>query len=127
MMTYRPNRKSTGFTLLEVLVALAVLAISLGAVIKIASLHTDTAHHLEQKTLAHWVGMNRWAELQLIPRRDPVYNTSGVELMAGREWHWTQTLLDTPDRDVKQVRIEVGTGGVDNALVSLSGYRVLGR
>ena len=47
-----------GFSLLEVLVALAILGISLGAAIKATSSSLGNAGYLQQRTLAHWVAMN---------------------------------------------------------------------
>ena len=66
-MTMRCNRSrlfreagtnAGGFTLVEVLVALSVIAIALAAVLKGASEGASSARYLRDKTLAHWVAMN---------------------------------------------------------------------
>ncbi len=54
-----------GFTLLEVLVALAVLAIAMAALIKTGGENTRSAAYLRDKTLAQWVAMNVIAEQRL--------------------------------------------------------------
>ncbi|MEW7978487.1 MAG: type II secretion system minor pseudopilin GspI [Candidatus Sedimenticola endophacoides] len=111
-----------GFTLLEVLVALAILAIAMSAVIKVSSSNTDNTAYLEEKMLAHWVAMNRWSEIQLVPPDKPLYSTSGVELMAGRKWEWRREVTNSPDQDVKKIRLEVTADDNEAVLAKLTGY-----
>ena len=64
-----PLRRATcrqhGFTLLEVMVALAVIAFALAAAVSAVSGNTRNAAGLQQRTYAHWVAMNKMAELQI--------------------------------------------------------------
>ena len=53
-----------GFTLIEVLVALTVIAIALGALIKASGNHANNAGYIKQKTLGHYVAMNEIALIQ---------------------------------------------------------------
>ena len=55
---------SRGFTLLEVLVALTVLAVALGALVKAGSDHARNTAYLQERTLAHWAGSNLLAEYE---------------------------------------------------------------
>ena len=96
-----------GFTLLEVLVALAILAVALGALIQTASNQTLNTAHLRDKTLAHWVALNKITELQLTGEWPAKGKKQGNEEMGLREWHWVRTVSDTPDNRVKQVEIAV--------------------
>ncbi len=117
------RRCSRGFTLIEVMVALAVLAIALSAIVKGVSQHTSNLIYLRERTFAHWVAMNKIAELQI--RRDwPAPGaTQGTAQMAGREWHWTVTIKDTPDADVRRLEVEVSAGKeTGQALGHLLGY-----
>ena len=57
-------RSSRGFTLLEVLVALTVLAVALGALVKAGSDHARNTGYLQERTLAHWAGSNLLAEYE---------------------------------------------------------------
>lgn len=78
-----------GFTLLEVMVALAVLAIALAGVMKAVSSHTANAAYLQEKTLAHWVAMNKINEFIVTEKwPSPGSKDSGKALMGGHEWVW---------------------------------------
>jgi general secretion pathway protein I len=101
----RPHQH--GFTLLEILVALTILAIALAAVITMASNQALNTTHLRDKTLAHWVAMNKIAELQLSAEWPAKGKKQGDEEMGLHEWHWIRTVSDTPDDRVRQVKIAV--------------------
>jgi len=98
---------SKGFTLLEVLVALTVLAIALAAVIESAGRAVGNARYLRDKTLANWVALNRLTEVQVLNQWPSVDVHRGTVPMAGREWHWTLTVTGTPDKDVRRAELEV--------------------
>lgn len=99
--------KAAGFTLLEVLVALAVLAIALAALIKGGGENASNAAYLRDKSIAHWVAMNRVAELQLQEQWPATGTTRGSEEMAQREWFWLAKVSDTFDDDVRRLEVEV--------------------
>ncbi|MEK6749493.1 MAG: type II secretion system minor pseudopilin GspI [Pseudomonadota bacterium] len=100
--------KTRGFTLIEVLVALAVLAIALGAIIRSVGQTVSNLAYIRDKTFANWVAMNRLAEIQVLGLSLSGSDT-GSEQMAGQEWYWktTATDLDKSYPDVKQIQIEV--------------------
>ena len=100
---------SQGFTLLEVMVALAVIAIGLGAVITEASRNLSNASLLEDKTLAHWVATNKVVEMQVANEWPGAGEQKGDVEMAGREWYWTIKVIDTLDERVKRMDVEVRT------------------
>jgi general secretion pathway protein I len=75
-----------GFTLLEILIALAVLAILMISLIKITSDNTRNLWHLENKTLASIIASNHITQLRLSPEQPEVQD--GWETMAGRKWYW---------------------------------------
>jgi general secretion pathway protein I len=101
-------RSARGFTLLEVLVALTVIALALGSIIKVVGSGAANASYLRDKTFAHWVASNRLAQMQL--KDDPWPSRGGDEgevEMAGREWFWTSEVSNTPDPDMRRVDITV--------------------
>lgn len=107
-----------GFTLLEILVALAILAIALAAIITLASNQTVSTAHLRDKTLAHWVAMNKIAELQLTAEWPAKGKKQGDEEMGLHQWHWVRTITETPDDRVRQVDISVFRNKTDERPVT---------
>ena len=100
------NRKQKGFTLLEVLVALAVLTMGLGTVMKVAGSQVSQLAYLKDKTIALWVANNRASEIQL--DKWPSTGTStGHEFMASQEWQWKLKVSNTADKDLRRLDIEV--------------------
>ena len=78
-----------GFTLIEMLIALAILAIALAAVQRAVSGALDNAFALKQRLLASWVADNRLAELRAPRVLPPIGETKGEELQAGINFHWS--------------------------------------
>ena len=107
-----------GFTLLEILVALAILAIALAAIITLASNQTVSTAHLRDKTLAHWVAMNKIAELQLTAEWPAKGKKQGDEEMGLHQSHWVRTITETPDDRVRQVDISVFRNKTDERPVT---------
>ena len=97
-----------GFTLLEVLVALAVLAIALGAIIRAATQSIATATVLREETFASWVAINQINQLLLDakPWPDEGSRTGQAEL-AGRGWRWEARFAKTKDPDLRKVAMTV--------------------
>ncbi len=105
-MLNRPTL-SKGFTLFEILIALAILSIAMGAIISLASNQTLNAAHLRDKTFAHWLAINKITELQVTGDWPSKGKKEGDEEMGQHEWHWVRTIIDTPDDRVRQVDIAI--------------------
>lgn len=121
-------RRQRGFTLLEVLVALAIFALVAASVLSASSRSLQTAARLQDKTLAMWVADNRLSAMQL--SRDPVADgrEQGEEQMAGRRWQWQSEVIATSEPAMRRVTIWVAPTSSERgnlserALVSLSGF-----
>ena len=85
------TRASGGFTLVEVMVALAVVAVALPALLMSLYQQVDGTAYLRDKSFAHMVAANKLAETRILSRaRQSLLQgeDSGVEEMGDREWYW---------------------------------------
>ena len=115
--------RQRGFTLLEVLVALAIFAITAAAMINGITTSLAAQSHLERKTIAHWVAMNQLTEVKLQATWPSIGLTDGTEEMTGHEWFWTRKVEETADPKLRRVDIEVRTEREDETpIVRLSGF-----
>ena len=105
-----PGARPKGFTLLEILVALAILSILALTALKNNSSMIANASYLQDKTFAHWVGMNKVAELRLAGQWIMGGGYKGVSIMADRQWAWQVTGQATPDPDLQHIIIKVWLG-----------------
>ena len=90
--------RERGFTLIEVLVALAIVAIGMAAVLGALTSSASTVLYMRDKTLAQWVALNHIAEqrLKVQPGQVPQNgNTDGDVDYAGQKWHWRQEIVAT--------------------------------
>lgn len=112
-----------GFTLLEVLVALAVIAFSLAAAASAVSGNARNASGLQQRTYAHWVAMNKMTELHVDKKWPSIKTTKGSSLMARHEWFWSVKISKTPNRHIRRVDVMVRPEEDDDSpLVTLTGF-----
>ena len=83
--------RSRGFTLVEVMVALAIVAIALPALLMALYQQIDDTAYLRDKTLAYMVAENKLAEIRLVigsTRNLSAGKDSGLASMADRDWYW---------------------------------------
>jgi general secretion pathway protein I len=113
-----------GFTLLEVLVALAVLALTMGAVIKGVGGYAGNQAYLRDRTLTTWVARNVLVDQQVKDAWPSVGELKGTTEMGGREWRWTGTVSQTDEDDLRRLDVEVRAADAeDSAPISvLSGF-----
>ncbi len=99
--------KQHGFTLLEVLIALVVLAVALASLVKGVGGNASNEAYLRDKTLAQWVALNVVAEMQLAEKWPDKGKKQGNETMGGYEWFWRTEISDTFDEDVRRLEVKV--------------------
>lgn len=117
------RRASAGFTLLEVLVAVTVLAIALGAIISGMARHADQAGYLRQKTVGLWVAHNRMTEITLQAEWPDTGKSDGDMEMAGAKWKWIAHVQATEDPKLRRVDVTVQAPGVrEGDIAQLSGF-----
>ena len=99
--------KTRGFTLIEILVAVAILAIALAATTRAASLATDGALESRQRLLATWAAENRVAQLRAM-RIYPAVGTTVMTLeQGGLALVMDETVSDTPNPIIRRVDLAV--------------------
>lgn len=119
------NKRERGFTLIEVLAAVAVLAIALAAIVSGMARYADSAIHLREKTLALWLAHNRLTEIALEPTWPDVGDSDGETEFAGADWTWQVVVAETPADNVRRITVEVRraeTGADAPALISLASF-----
>lgn len=95
-----------GFTLLEVLVALAVVAIALAALARAGSQTLSNQVALEERTLALWVADNVLAEIRLEAGLTPG-RRQGQARMGQRDWYWSALIQPAPGGELMRVDVAV--------------------
>ncbi len=112
-----------GFTLMEILVAVAIIAIVLGALVQAAGASAANAGRIRDKAVAQWVGANRLAELQITGTFPDTGNKTGEAEMLGQVWHWKSIVQKVEDEDLRRVDIEVRKfADSKNPIVTLAGF-----
>ena len=115
---------SRGFTLVEVVVALAIVAIGMLAVFKTIG---DTVHNvtdLRDRSFAAWIADNRITEMRISGEMPSVEETAGEVEFAGRRWHWVTTVSQTQVQGLRRIDVRVRRDEDPEAasLVKLSGF-----
>jgi len=113
---------SRGFTLLEVMVALAVAAIGLGAISKSMVGNVDVAGRLKLRTIATWVASNKMAELRMYRQFTSSGSRTGEVDMADIEWRVEEKYSATADPNISRVDIVVFSNSNDDPVANLTGY-----
>ena len=98
---------SRGFTLIEVLVALAIAAIALTAVSRSAAVSSTSAAEINLRTLAGFVAENRLGELEARRAWPPVGVSEGLERQAGIEFPWRVEVFATQHPLLRRVEVQV--------------------
>lgn len=113
----------TGFTLIEILVALAILAGSFLALVKIGGGYTRQVAYLSDKTCAHWVAEDNLTEASL--KEWPALGKSeGFAKMGAQDWYWEKKVLETSDPALRRLEVSVRSKKKEgsNFLVTLVGF-----
>ncbi len=113
-----PGRQG-GFTLVEVLVATAILAFSMAALLKSAGEYAFGTAHVQDRVIARLVAENALVELQTAKEWASPGTASGEEEMVGREWFWRADVTEIKDNPaLRRVHIKVVEDTLDNRILA---------
>jgi len=106
------KHRAQGFTLLEVLVAVAIVAIAMGALLAGFARYAEQAGYLRQRTLALWVAHNRMNELVIAPGWPATGSKEDDAEMSGVEWRYRIVVSNTDDPALRRIDLRVYAPGV---------------
>lgn len=125
MQRARPFCPQQGFTLIEVLAALVIVSLGMLGVIQAVSQTAGNSVYLRDKTLAHWIAMNRLTEVRLAQAAPSISKTSDELDYAGRRWRWTVDVQETPIESMRRIDVRVALAESEDdgsALAMLTGF-----
>ena len=96
-----------GFTLIEVLIAIAILAVALAATSRAASVAVDGAFETRYRLLATWAAQNRAAELRARRVFPAVATTKFTTTQGGVALVVAEVVSDTPNPTMRRVDLAV--------------------
>jgi general secretion pathway protein I len=115
------NFPRQGFTLLEVLVAMAVMAIAMAALWKGLQQGIAVNQGLPERIVARWIAQNHLVLRQANGDWPDTRTYSGTEEMGGREWYWREQVSATEEPEMRRITVQVGTEE-NTYFYSLEGY-----
>jgi general secretion pathway protein I len=104
-----------GFTLIEVIVALFIVAVGMAALMGAMTSAADTSVYLRDKMFAEWIALNRVEETRLAFRRPSKGKSDGEVEYAGRRWRWEQEVIQTEVPGILRIDVRVRPSDISAA------------
>ncbi|TAL65625.1 MAG: type II secretion system protein GspI [Legionella sp.] len=107
-MNLKNTLKIAGFTLIEVLLALAVIAIALTALLKTNAQNITNTQRVREKAISHWIAMQAVSMIQLnLIELEPSAESTQATTLLGEKWYWRAKMLPTPIKTIQLLSISV--------------------
>lgn len=111
-----------GFTLIEVMVALSIVALSLTAVAASMGQMIDAANTMRERTYASWIAQNKITEMRLSPEFPEVSSSSGEVDYANMTWAWQAQVSATGVEDLYRIDVSVSLPGSEDIIRTVIGF-----
>jgi general secretion pathway protein I len=120
----RGDVRARGFTLIEVLAALVIVALGMLGVIEAVTQSARNGAYLREKTLAHWIALNVITEKRLQPEPPPVAESSADVEFAGQRWRWSMQVTQTQVSSLRRMDVSVRPADApdSSALATVTGF-----
>ena len=120
----KSHQRTNGFTLLEILVSLGIISLTLLMLTLAESQSNKNAAGLQERTLAHWVAMNKLTEMRLSRNWPETGSSNGEAELADINWRWSTEVSNTEDPDLRRIEVSVArVASPDDRVVKLIGFR----
>ncbi|MGI9223335.1 MAG: type II secretion system minor pseudopilin GspI [Woeseiaceae bacterium] len=116
------TRRQHGFTLVEVMVALSIVALSLLGIAASMNQMIDAANTMRERTYASWIAQNKIAELRLANAQAEVSTTSGEIDYANTTWAWNVDISETGIEDFFRIDVAVSLAGSEYTIRTVTGF-----
>lgn len=118
----RIRRLQRGLTLLEVVIALAIISLALAAVTVSVGQVISSSSAMRDRTYASWIAQNQLAEIRLAGELPDVGESSGEVVYAGYDWAWEAVISETGVENLYRVDVSVGFPGQEYFIWTVTGF-----
>ena len=117
------GRAQSGFTLIEILVAMTIIAVGVSALVASAAASTSRADYLREREFGRWAASNALAELQSVPAWPDVGTTNEEVEMGQFTWYVRTITQRVADEDLRRVDVQVRLDeDADNYIYTVAGF-----
>jgi general secretion pathway protein I len=111
-----------GFTLLEVMFALLIVALTMGAIVETGGYSAKRTAQLTEKTIASWIAQNQVTLYRAKRTWASESSKSGVVEMADSEWRWKMKISTTDEPMLRRLDVDVYLADGSDIKASATGF-----
>lgn len=116
--------KQKGFTLIEVLIALIILAVAMMAIIMATGASVRNTVHVQNDMQSRWIGLNVINKIQagILPLPQPSQVETGKSVFLRQNWKWVAGVAQTGATNYERIYVDVSTKGAHSRMKRLVGF-----